>query len=942
MMLRRTLTGPFLAMILAVPMIAFAGNNTVVVGSDVLVSSCSELTVTSRFTGDDNGDGATQVEYNTANSWPGTVACSALSGGSPRQCLVPGLTAGQSYWVRVTFSDPDGVSGSNPEVLGPFTLPSCGADTVAPTVLILVPAQGAVVGGTERVKVQVWDEGGLAATPLAWYVDGGAPSTTATVNSNYDCGTNCSVWEFNVDLTALARGWHEITVEVTDAAGNVARAVRGVSVRNNGTRPAGSGQLLRRTNGSELCVDCHNLATHSSQFTGTKYGNWAVDCLTCHTPHRTLNIYLIRGTIETPSSGPKDITFWEDDRTGGTNPNRSYLGVTSPTPAPYDDGICEACHTRTKYHRNNASGNHTHNAGTRCVNCHPHNRGFAATESKGGTNCAGCHATIWEGMNGTTAKTSRHSIGSVLGVNDSFTDSGVAWTAPLSAVAPADRSCVNMCHPDHVHNTPGGTTHNYNVHQDASTQASRAVGRNVNGEIISGTPAQTDFDASQANGGMCVSCHKNAVASGRPTIDKTAFSASAHNYTSNAYGTWTYTIHDGSTFKRNCTKCHADRGDGRPDASSSPFGAVHFSDYPDLLSGSINPAGNASDFICYNCHGNGTTGVNLSGKDVATVIAKASSHPVEADSVHNTVAEEGATFNDGTFSGANRHVNCLDCHDTHRAQAGLHTPASAGLAGALTGATGVGVASLPNEWSVFTSANFTSHPAAASAEYQICLKCHSSFAYGTSLPTGETDQALEFNVNNDAYHWVMTDQTATQPPDWTTANNTPRTNSTSRYMTFVAGSPWTKSSPMVCSDCHGNDDSSGVQGPHGSANAPVLKKPWDASSGINTPNGLCFECHDYKTYAGKSSSTGQTGFSRWMGGYINLHGTHSAAFPNTFKCAWCHSAVPHGWHRKALIVLTSDPAPYNAGGNTARINSWSISNSRNYRRFSCATVSGCH
>jgi hypothetical protein len=122
----------------------------------------------------------------------------------------------------------------------------------------------------------------------------------------------------------------------------------------------------------------------------------------------------------------------------------------------------------------------------------------------------------------------------------------------------------------------------------------------------------------------------------------------------------------------------------------------------------------------------------------------------------------------------------------------------------------------------------------------------------------------------------------------------------------------------------------------------VLKKPWDANSGINTPNGLCFDCHDYKAYAGKSSSTGQSGFSRWMGGYLNLHGTHSAAFPNTFKCAWCHSAVPHGWHRKALIVLTSDPAPYNAGGNTSRIISWSISNSRNYRRFSCATVSGCH
>ncbi|NOZ94646.1 MAG: hypothetical protein GXP47_07915 [Acidobacteria bacterium] len=944
MNLRGALAGLFLGAILVFPMVATAGNDTVVVGSNVLVSSCTQLTVTARFTGDDNGDGVAEVEYNTADAWPGTVACDALSGGSPRQCLVPDLTAGQSYWVRVTFTDPDGVSGPNPEVLGPYTLPACGTDTVAPTVLFIVPAQGAVIGGTDRFKVQVWDEGGLAANPLSWYVDGGASSTTAVNNTNYDCGANCTVWELDVDVTGLARGWHEVTAEVTDQAGNVARAVRGFWVRNRGTRPAGSGELLRRTNSSQLCRDCHNLATHSSQHTGTTYGSWAVDCLTCHTPHQTLNIYLIRGDLQTPSSGTKSITFWEDDRAGGTNPNRSYLGtVPPPSSAPYDDGICEACHTRTKYHRNNASGNHTHNADRRCVNCHPHNQGFAATESKGGTDCAGCHPDIWEGMNGTTAKTSRHTIGSVLGVNDSFTDTNVAWTSPLTGVAPADRSCVNMCHPDHVHNTPGGTSHDYNVHQDASTQASRAVGRNVNGEIIAGTPARTDFDAAQTNGGMCVSCHQNAVSTGRPAIDAAAYGASAHNFTSNTYGAWTYDLHDGSSFDRNCTKCHADRGDARPGASSSPFGAVHFSDYPKLLTGSVNPAGAAATFVCYTCHGNGSTGADLSGKDLATVIAKTSSHPVNADAVHDTVAEERATYNDGTFSGGNRHVNCLDCHATHRAQSGLHTPAAAGLAGALTGATGIGIASLPNEWAVFGSGNFTTNPESAAVEYQVCFKCHSSFAFGTSSPTGETDQARELNVNNDSYHWVMTDQTATQAPDWTTANDTPRTNSTSRYMTFTSGSPWAKDSPMVCSDCHGNDDAAAVQGPHGSANAPILRKPWDASSGINTPNGLCFNCHDYQTYAGKNDRVGVSGFARYRSmSYRNLHGTHSGEFPTTFKCAWCHSAVPHGWSRKALIVLTSDPAPYNAGGNTARIISWYISNSRNYRKSSCGTVSGCH
>jgi len=915
-------------------------DDTTVVGSNVLVSSCTQLTVTSRFTGDENGDGTTQVEYNTSDTWPGTVACGGSGGGSPRQCLVPGLTEGQTYWVRVTFTDPDGVSGPNPEVLGPFTLPACAADADPPMVLVIVPTEEAVIGGSDRFKVQVWDEGGLAASsPLSWYVDGGTASTTAVTNTNYDCGTGCSVWEFDVDVTGLTRGWHEVTVEATDAAGNVGRAVRGFWVRNRGTKPAGSGQLLRRTHGSQLCVDCHNLATHSSQHTGTRYGNWSVDCLTCHTPHNTLNIYLIRKDLQTPNSGTKSITFWEDDRAGGTNPNRSYLGaIPPPSTAPLDDGICEACHTRTAYHRNNSSGDHEHNKDRRCVGCHPHTQGFAASESKGGLDCSSCHPAIWEGMNGTTAVTSRHTIGSVLGVNDSFTDTNVSWTSPLSAVAPADRSCVNMCHQDHVHNQPGATAHEFNVHRDASTQASRAVGRNVDGEIISGTPAKTDFDPSAANGGMCVSCHRNAVATGRPAIDPVAYAASAHDFTSNAQGTWTYTLHDGSTFDRNCTKCHADRGDGRPGESTEPFGAVHFSDYPKLLSGSVNPAGTATDFVCYTCHGNGTTGVDLSGKDLATVMARATNHPVESDAVHDSVAESGATYNDGTFKDTNRHVNCLDCHASHEAQAGLHTPGSAGLAGALTGATGIGVVNLPAEWAVFASADLDTTPQTVTDEYQVCFKCHSSFAWGGVPPTGQTDQAQEFNVNNDGYHWVMTDQTADQAPDWTTANDTPRTNSTSRYMTFTSGTPWTKSSPMVCSDCHGNDDPTGVQGPHGSANDPILKKPWSATSGVNDPDGLCFDCHDYQTYAGQDRNYGVTGFAR-RGGGTNLHAEHVQEFPDTFTCAWCHSAVPHGWSRKALVVYSTDPAPYNQG---SRMRSWSISNTRRYSKGSCSTENGCH
>ncbi len=939
----RYLTLFSLGLALCLPAVATADNPTIVISSDVLISSCRQLTATAQYIGDDNRDGSTLIEYNTSDSWPGITACTNITDSLPRQCLIPGLTPGGDYWVRVTFTDPDGVSGPNPEVLGPFTLGACGADDVAPTATFITPSERTTIGGIDRIKVQVWDEGGLSASPLSWWVDTNAPSTTAAINPNYDCGANCSVWEFDVDWTVFARGIHGLTVEVTDAAGNTARAVRTVSVRNSGSKPAGSGLLLRRTLGSQQCMDCHNLPGHSSQFTGTTYGNWSADCLNCHRAHYTLNVYLIEVRVLTPADGRPYITFWTDDAAGGTNPIRSYLGNrTPPDNEPWHDGICEACHTRTKYHRNNSSGDHSHHEDRRCINCHPHSSGFAAVESSGGTSCGGCHPNIWEGMNGTNAKTSRHSIGAVLGVNDAFTDTAAVWASPLDAISPADRSCVNMCHQDHVHNTPGGTSHDFNVHQDASSPANRVVGRDIDGAIIAGTPARTDFDAGVVSGGMCTSCHQNSIGAAGPSIDAPAYDLSAHDFTSNAFGTWTYSMHDGSDFARNCTKCHADRGDGRPSASGLSLGAVHFSDFPKLLTGSINPSGNTDEFVCYTCHGNATTGIDLSGKDLVTAVTKASNHPVESDSIHDTLNEENAAFSDGTFSGTNRHVNCLDCHGPHQTQQGLHSPGVSTLAGALVGAGGIGIVSLPGEWTAFTASNFTTHPGQATAEYQICFKCHSSFAYNTSPPTGETDQALEFNVNNDSYHWIMTDQAATQAPDWTTANDTPRTDSTNRSMTFSSGSPWAKDSPMVCSDCHGNDDSAGVQGPHGSAFTPLLTKAWSATSGISTPDGLCFDCHDFQTYAGENTNLGVSGFAR-SGGSRNLHGSHSARYPTTWSCSWCHSTIPHGWNRKALVILDGDPAPYNAGGNTAEITSWSISNTRQYQRSSCGTVtSACH
>lgn len=384
----------------------------VVVSNSAVESACKQITVTAAFSADIDGDSFTRVYWDTTAGGTGNIACATLTSASPRQCLVTGFPQGVNVYVRVDHTDPDGVDGAgvgDPWDSAAFNT-TCGADQAAPTLLFLNPSRGSVIGGTERVKLQVFDEGGLAVTdPVQWSVDGGAVSpTSVAVNANYSCDptscTNCCwVYEFDVNTTtagtnplSLANGDHYLLAQATDLAGNTSSLAQPVAVNNDGLNPAGDGFILRRSHGSALCIDCHNIATHSSQSSSTKYGNWAIECTTCHTPHRTRNIFLIREQIETPNSGlqpsPGSLDFRVTTQpvSSAVAADRSYLGDTGgdANTGPYTDGVCEVCHTKTTIHRNDGSQDVTHNvtnASLSCTDCHAHGKGFA------GPSCNGCH-----------------------------------------------------------------------------------------------------------------------------------------------------------------------------------------------------------------------------------------------------------------------------------------------------------------------------------------------------------------------------------------------------------------------------------------------------------------------------------------------------------------------------------------------------------------------
>jgi hypothetical protein len=152
--------------------------------------------------------------------------------------------------------------------------------------------------------------------------------------------------------------------------------------------------------------------------------------------------------------------------------------------------------------------------------------------------------------------------------------------------------------------------------------------------------------------------------------------------------------HDGGNFQSNCTKCHNGRN-GEVAVFTFWTTANHDNSRRRLfasIGGASNVDGNDS-YFCYGCHTGAVAGtdyyktqaMSLAAKSIQSVFTKTFSHPVNSNPGIHRPVEEGRVANNGTLSGANRHVSCDDCHNPHAAK-----PIAAGLtAGSVTGyATG--------------------------------------------------------------------------------------------------------------------------------------------------------------------------------------------------------------------------------------------------------------
>ncbi len=311
-----------------------------------------------------------------------------------------------------------------------------------------------------------------------------------------------------------------------------------------------------------------------------------------------------------------------------------------------------------------------------------------------------------------------------------------------------------------------------------------------------------------------------------------------------------------------CGTCHRMHGDGRQSFTQ------------------LTPTSHSVD--CLSCH-DGTGAVsNVSAEYAAVATANVPAtrsyyrHDALAVNTGHQAASsdaEGGSLAAEEFAGrSNRHSDCVDCHNPH---ASLTTPDAleTSTAGARTGWLMSGAVQSVSV--VTVSGTFVGHAqTAGNYEYQLCLKCHSSYTTLGAPIAGRPsldwlNKAAEINpatAGNGSMHPIMaqgTNHTAAMISNLSGP-------STYRRWTF------TDTSTVRCTNCHANGAGTGTAGQgmplHASPNRGMLILPYQdrvltASTDTATLDrfALCFACHTTEPFL--TTTISRTNFSLHRGHY---------------------------------------------------------------------------
>ena len=595
-----------------------------------------------------------------------------------------------------------------------------------PTVSIINPKPGTSTSptivslsgaDTFKAQVQVYDDLAITADSVkVGYYTGTTPDTgtftfvTAKLNSNYNCGgTKCGIYD--ATMTGLAAGTNYYLYAKADSAdgtgesrqertGNDARYVY-ISVK---AKKTGTGNLAPRDESSQLCSDCHNLKSHSSQTTDTGYKNWQTTCLECHIPHNTTNIFLIKNTIITPNSGSKAVVLWNTTGDG----DNSYVDSTPPGGTP--NGVCQVCHTQTTGNdtirwRNtgNSDTHYTAAKGTkRCTVCHVHTGGFQPS-------CIGCHSIA------------RGTRTAVVG------EFGLAWGHHDNTVTNAD--CA-VCHMEATSvadpsrsDSHAGVADGVIDLRDPDLGTAIASGASVFARDLSSNTLETFALSIQNN--HCLKCHDG---DGANYLGDGQKGADGSHTPANPFATGVAPVNVNVAFTTSNASFHPVKG-----VQNNAFCDVDTMEAPWNV-----PNGTHKQITCFDCH----AAKDATGKQSRTVVAHGNA--VTLRKPYDRVAQQATKL-------------CVVCHKTTVYWTGASATGSAFETSATTSDT----ETHPN------TAGTTSRHVVGETYFNGCIACHSSAGSNAAQPARPraAEDTHGYNTLVGGGNWAtITPATAGAPP----------------------------------------------------------------------------------------------------------------------------------------------------------------------------------
>ena len=393
----------------------------------------------------------------------------------------------------------------------------------------------------------------------------------------------------------------------------------------------------------------------------------------------------------------------------------------------------------------------------------------------------------------------------------------------------------------------------HSVHFTDSGGANAGLGDGYLLRDLDGDPASGEI----AIGDLCLQCHTLAGNGSENTVTELAGS---HFNTSTGvlwpggqYGS-SFPAHP-PEYQGYCINCHWPHG--------WPDDADMSNDYPRLWVERYDTAADGSDPVdaedlCFTCH-DGTPASSNVRADFLKGSNNLAASP-NTDVFHHPVSDTEQNI------AAGRSVECVDCHNPHKAtSADRH----AGVSGM----------------------DLAGNPVAAGSrkleQHEVCFKCHGDSFSATRPNT--SNKRLDFASDNSAYHPV----------------GQAGRNQSQNLADQLSGVGLGTGDTIRCTDCHNSNAfsaSSGVVvdspaatvGPHGSTFAPILRASFGrnfiGSGNWNNADGaLCFRCHDQTALLARRRSDGaRTNFYDGINGKDNLHWVHLTDKDTTRSCMSCH------------------------------------------------------